>query len=98
MLMYGYSFAEAVKAVAVVVGLDGGQIAPRRGKSRPKKPTTPPKTKRGVTALAALWAECVVWDEAPDIADYLWVRGVPLPENACKRRGFALSQAHELLA
>ena len=80
MLMYGYSFAEAVKAEAVVVGLDGGQIAPAVARAAPKADNTA-EDKARRDRLAALWAECVAWDEAPDIADYLWVRGVPLPEK-----------------
>ncbi len=80
MLVYGYTFAEAVRAVAVTVGLDGGQIAPAVARAAPKRDTTADDKARR-DRLAKLWAECVPWDSAPDIADYLYQRGIPLPER-----------------
>ncbi|MDO5638599.1 MAG: primase-helicase zinc-binding domain-containing protein [Neisseria sp.] len=80
MLVFGYDFKEAVKAVAVAVGLRGGHIAPAVARGAPK---AEPKADDAAKAarLLALWAECRPWAESPDVADYLFGRGIPLPES-----------------
>lgn len=80
MLVYGYTFAEAVQAVAVVVGLSGGTVAPMVAKV-PPKPDCQTEDASKAARLAALWAECQPWAESPDLADYLFMRGIPLPER-----------------
>lgn len=81
MLVYGYTFAEAVKAVAVVLGLDGGHIAPAVAKTPPKPADTEQDGKKRIERLLTLWAESLPWDTDGIIGDYLYGRGIPLPEK-----------------
>lgn len=84
MLLCGYDFKEACKAVAGVLGIGGGSAAPAVMK-QPPQPPQPPDTakedeaKRG--RLLSLWEECEPWRKDGTIADYLFTRGVPFPEK-----------------
>lgn len=81
MLVYGYTFSEAVKVVAAVLGMEGGHIAPAVKQAAPKQADTEQTDEKKRMRLAALWAECTEWNETPIIADYLHGRGIPLPEK-----------------
>ena len=80
MLVYGHTFQEAVKAVAVVLGLDGGHIAPAVAKT-PPKPAPERQDLGQYERLMRLWAECLPWEADGIIGDYLYGRGVPVPEQ-----------------
>ena len=80
MLVLGYSFREAVRAVAAVLGMAG--TVPTPANTLPPQPPAPakPSNEQG-ERLAALWAECRPWLDSRQIADYLHARGIPLPEK-----------------
>lgn len=80
MLVYGYTFAEAVQAVKAVLGLAGGHVAPMVAKVKPAADHTAEEAARNRCRLAKLWDECLLWNAQPVIADYLHGRGIPLPE------------------
>lgn len=81
MLLFGYSFREAVQAVAGVLGMGGGRVAPAVMRAAPKQADTAQEDEKKRARLAELWNACQAWDETPLIADYLHGRGVPLPEQ-----------------
>lgn len=90
MLLYGYSFKEAVNAVAAVVGMGGGHIAPAVLRAAPKQENTVQHDEKKQARLAELWHACQAWNETPLIADYLHGRGVPLPEKLPISRALGL--------
>lgn len=81
MLVYGYAFTDAVRAVAGVLGMDGGSVAPAVARlptgTAPKAADDGKKREK----LKALWQACEAWDADTVIADYLHGRGIPLPES-----------------
>ena len=80
MLVSGYDFKEAVRAVAGVLGMGGGQPAPVVAKAAsPVQEAVRDEAKR--QRLAALWGECEPWNGSRLIADYLHGRGIPYPEQ-----------------
>lgn len=81
MLLCGYEFKEAVYAVAGVLGLHGGHIAPVVMKAVPKQADDTQVNERRRERLAALWDECLAWNANPIIGNYLHGRGIPLPEK-----------------
>lgn len=82
MLLYGYDFTEAYKAVAGVLGMGGGSTAPAVMKQPPAPlPDTAKEDEAKRQRLAALWESCERWDADRIIADYLHGRGIPYPEK-----------------
>ena len=80
MLVSGYDFKEAVRTVAGVLGMGGGQPAPVVAKAAPPvQEAVRDEAKR--QRLAALWGECEPWNGSRLIADYLHGRGIPYPEQ-----------------
>ena len=86
MLVYGYTFAEAVQAVAVVLGMAepaGRGIPAARAAALPAAAVADAteEEEKARKRLAVFWNECTGWDETPLIADYLHGRGIPIPEK-----------------
>lgn len=84
MLLHGYTFTEAVDAVAAVLGLSGAGGAgavPAKVKQAPVTAAADAETEAAARQrLARFWGECRPWNETPLLADYLHGRGIPMPE------------------
>ncbi|OFT04464.1 hypothetical protein HMPREF3107_00285 [Neisseria sp. HMSC31F04] len=87
MLVFGYSFTEAVNQVSALLGLsDGlhGQYAPM-----PAQPEQPPADRQA--ALLAAWGEALPLDGKDPASLYLQGRGLSLPETLPEALRFAPS-------
>lgn len=80
MLVYGYTFQDAVKAVAGILGLDRGNAVSKVARVAPVVMPTHEHDEQRRQRLNELWQGCVAWNETHLIADYLHGRGLPLPE------------------
>lgn len=78
MLVFGYSFTEAVNQVAALLGLSGGRAERREPLPMPAKPEQPPQNHQA--ALLAAWGEALPLDGNDPASLYLQARGIP-PES-----------------
>lgn len=77
MLVFGYSFTEAVNQVSALLGLSGGRA--ERREPLPAQPEQPPADRQA--ALLAAWNEALPLDGQDPASLYLQGRGLALPET-----------------
>ncbi len=77
MLVFGYSFTEAVNQVSALLGLSGGRA--ERHEPLPAQPEQPPADRQA--ALLAAWNEALPLDGQDPASLYLQGRGLALPET-----------------
>lgn len=77
MLVFGYSFTEAVNQVSALLGLSGGRAEQRE--PLPAQPEQPPADRQA--ALLAAWNEALPLDGQDPASLYLQGRGLALPET-----------------
>lgn len=77
MLVFGYSFTEAVNQVSALLGLSGGRA--ERREPLPAQPEQPPADRQA--ALLSAWNEALPLDGQDPASLYLQGRGLALPET-----------------
>lgn len=80
MLVFGYSFTEAVNQVSALLGLSGGRAERREPLPLPAQPEQPPEDRQA--ALLAAWGEALPLDGQEPASLYLQGRGLDWAQGA----------------